>query len=413
MKCCRSLLLFAISHGLCWIGAAGACGADSPASDARPLARLEGAGGTMAAFSSDGRKILTCGGKQARVWNTGDYRPICEPLAHEQDVRTAALTGDARKVVTASGREARIWNCDSGASLLVLRHADQVFDAAFSPDGRTVATACVDRSARVWDAVTGELQFELKETNPSRTVTFSPDGKMLLVGTFVPAAMPNRGNAFESPNDSRIAGEIHAWSIAPRRDIWSEECCGRPVFSPDGKRVGVPANRARICDAATGARLAVWSFTTGIHGISMMAFARDGKRCLAAGDDGSDAVDVAARVFDIVPGKAAAGLALELKQVRGFVPNCDLASAAISPDGKTVALVHMWDGGYEATGVWDVDSGDRLLKLKSEDSRLHHRPVQPVVAFSADGKSVAFGWMGAQTSFDNKANFTTIWRVRN
>jgi WD40 repeat protein len=46
---------------------------------------------------------------------------------------------------------------NGGKEAAVLKgHTDQVWSAAFSPDGKRAVTASYDKSARLWDANTGK-----------------------------------------------------------------------------------------------------------------------------------------------------------------------------------------------------------------------------------------------------------------
>src|SRR4029453_10990225 len=72
---------------------------------------------------------------------------------HGDDVWWAAWSPDGRRIVTASfDHTARIWDA-AGVQLAVLSgHGEGVWSAAWSPDGRRIVTTSVDQSARIWDA---------------------------------------------------------------------------------------------------------------------------------------------------------------------------------------------------------------------------------------------------------------------
>ena len=393
--------------------------------DEHLIGELDGASGTTALFSADGASILTAGGKEARVWNARTLKPETGPLEHKQPVKSAALSPDGRSVVTASGNVATLWNARTGMSLKVLPHVDRVFDAAFSPDGKHVATACIDKHARIFNAATGELLFDLEHEHPVRSISFSPDGTRLLAGTVLTGIDPARAHWKNDNlidiNQADAPGDAYVWDIQKRRILASyatnwEYCKGRPLFSPDGTRVGVPAGAhgSAIMDATTGERVAEWGYICGVSGNTIVRFSRDGKRFLVAGDDGSDAIDAAAHVLEIATQVGAP--ACSFNDVKGFAPNTLLSAADISPDGLLVALA---DGG--ATGVYDVATGQCLLPIperKHASILIAHGDkscVQTAITFSPDGKQIAVGFVevvhGAVEWKPSGKTRTFIWRV--
>src|SRR5262249_33137262 len=70
---------------------------------------------------------------------------------HENSVTSAAFSPDGKRIVTASAdRTARLWDADGRPNGEPLRGF--VSSAAFSPDGKRIVTASADRTARLWDA---------------------------------------------------------------------------------------------------------------------------------------------------------------------------------------------------------------------------------------------------------------------
>ena len=87
---------------------------------------------------------------------------------------SAAFSPDGRRIVTASGDQtARIWDAATAKPIAVLSgHGDMVLSAAFSPDGRRIVTASEDQTARIWDADTAEPAR--RAFRPSRTPSATP-----------------------------------------------------------------------------------------------------------------------------------------------------------------------------------------------------------------------------------------------
>jgi WD40 repeat protein len=100
---------------------------------------------------------------------------------HSDEVYSAAFAPDGRRIVTASrDKTARVWDAATGACLMVLEgHEWDVSTAAFSPDGRRIVTA--DKTARVWDAATGGVLSTSRAYADGWDTRFA-DGRILYRG---------------------------------------------------------------------------------------------------------------------------------------------------------------------------------------------------------------------------------------
>ena len=369
------------------------------------IVRLKGAGGTFAAFSSDHR-ILTAGNDKAQLWDAKTFRAISEPFGNGSKIIMAAVDPKWHFFATANEMDVFLWDLALFKVLHVFHHPSQIYDVQFSHNGEMLATASADKCARLW-SIDGKLLGKFEHEEAVASVTCSPGGDLLLTSTFGKTSPMDR---------TQFAGYIghgdaHVWDIRKRVELWSfantHFCQGRPAFNPDGTKVAVPCGGVAICEATTGKRLADWLSFTGVHGITTVTFDSTGRKLLATGDDGSDTIEGAMRLFDL----ARAG-ALEnddlLKQERVALPNCSLWTACLSPDGRSAIVVSRDQGDGNVTGVWNLVSGKQVLALCDHQENEGHS-VSPTnvscIAVSPAGDQVAFGC----TSRDSRNTETLIW----
>jgi WD40 repeat protein len=84
-------------------------------------------------------------------------------------VVTAAFSPDGKRIVTASSdKTARLWDADGKPIGELQGHTDAVYSAAFSPDGKRIVNASEDNTARLWAifANTQELVLHAKAAIP-------------------------------------------------------------------------------------------------------------------------------------------------------------------------------------------------------------------------------------------------------
>jgi eukaryotic-like serine/threonine-protein kinase len=195
-----------------------------------------------AAFSSDGRRILTAGAHgRAQVWDAGTGKLLLT-LEHGESVWHAAWSPDARRIITCSGSTVRVWDASSGAEVLSpLVHEGAVDHAAYSPDGSWIVSAAFHPQVlSVWDAQTGLLKSS--QTLPGEVGRFTIDdrGETLLTHGFGCASLrdlPSLGAHLPS--------------------LCHDSVMKHAAFRGDGKQaLTVCENHYRVWDAADGHPLA-------------------------------------------------------------------------------------------------------------------------------------------------------------
>ncbi|HEX8113025.1 MAG TPA: serine/threonine-protein kinase [Kofleriaceae bacterium] len=238
-------------------------------------ARLASTAGRMwsAAFSPDGRQIVTTDDRAAQVWDSQTYRRT-SVLFHGDTVYEAVYSPDGTRIVTAGNDDTiKIWDSATGTLVRELRHDGarlRYFIAALSPDGRLVAAIDTKGDvAHVWDAIAGILIAEIRNDGlGSPGIAFSADGRWL---------------ATTGGNDVRVL-DARTWRQAtmirgPR--------IHRLAFDPTGARLvtGATTGDAAIWAIPAGAR--IWHLCNGGESIDAVAFSPDSRLVATGNRDGA------------------------------------------------------------------------------------------------------------------------------
>jgi WD40 repeat protein len=163
--------------------------------------RMFEAAGLPLAYSPDGRWLAVRGADEKTVLllNAQTHATIARLQGHDKPVMSATFSPDSRRLASCSSDfTVRLWPIDrlrlsssrAGgvirvADCQVLRgHTDEVFAAAFHPDGTRLATGGRDRAIWLWDLNRSEDVARLTgHTNYIWSLAFSPDGKTLASGS--------------------------------------------------------------------------------------------------------------------------------------------------------------------------------------------------------------------------------------
>ena len=144
--------------------------------DFRP-GKNPGVGIQFAAFSPDGRRVITVSANQVQAWDAAGGQPLGLPLRQPTEIWHQTLSPDGSRILIVNVA-ARVWDLASQQPVTPPLHLEGFCQyATFSPDGRYLVTVGRDRVARVWEAATGQpITPPLKHDSDIRYAAFTPGG---------------------------------------------------------------------------------------------------------------------------------------------------------------------------------------------------------------------------------------------
>ncbi|HET6246569.1 MAG TPA: hypothetical protein VFE47_02635, partial [Tepidisphaeraceae bacterium] len=221
------------------------------------LARLDGCGGVVVAYTGDAKKIMTAGDQDVRLWDAATFQPLTRPMHHGKRISSAVASMDGSRILTFGhyadgktehhGSGAKVWDTKTGEVLLsVPAHGSRsVFEAAMSSDGSLCAT-CAEQDAvvRVWDTAKQKQIRQVQLGAPAQFVVFSPDASALLTV------------CQEGAQRWNLHTGVQIGKTLPASVDRSSGMQRPAAFSADGKILVIAsAGIFRVYNAATGAKI--------------------------------------------------------------------------------------------------------------------------------------------------------------
>ena len=152
-------------------------------SDGRIIRVLEPQGerARCVAFAPDGVHLATAtwqGNAAVQIWDlvSGQASPPLEG----RGATSVTYSPDGKLLAVARRNLTRLYDAHTGRILhTITGHSGDVFEVAFSPDGKTLASISYDRTVRLWSVSNEQLLLTFTLDSPGCGVAFSRDGRTL------------------------------------------------------------------------------------------------------------------------------------------------------------------------------------------------------------------------------------------
>ncbi len=312
--------------------------------DGNRLAVLSGHTGliTQAAFSADGRQLLTSGLDHVlRKWTVPINPTAISLVGHTSSIVWSDISADGRRAASLDQNgELKIWEATGGDPPALFTNCGHEWTpgVAFGPGMKWLASGSGDGQLIVWDMSNGRRLRTIQCPEGISSLAVSPDGSKLAVG------YDKHGAAIWDPQSGKRIGKFPI-----------DQSIDGIVFSPDGRLVlTVGANRHATVWHVASLKMAA-AFVSHTGDVTCGAFSPNGNLVATADQTGA-----------VVLWDPATGGVIQSIQAHATRATC----VAFSPDGKTLATAN---GNRDSTQVpvqirlWDAQSGKMKLELKGHE----------------------------------------------
>lgn len=340
-----------------------------------------------------------------RLWKVMSGFLLGGPV-HDSEIFNMAFSPDGKLVVSASeDSTARVARAETGRQTLVIQHPDWVEDVAFGPDSSWFVTVSDDKIVRVIDAESGQEKIRMQHGSFVQRVEVSPNGEWILsTGYDLTARLW----------DSQTGALMFEASI--------DGIGSALLFSQDGNEIIVGDRNGNITIwdiSVLRARVGYIGFTEFVNKAKFdpagqwMLVNTDDKNLwqipasqLSSLHDGTlgtkvlsfddltaqlkvspDSKWIVISENSEVSNSRAILYNLETKVLHSLPHSSDISGLAISPDGKFLATTN---GGNTSVYIWEIESGQQVNELKFTDVAFTsaYSPKDPILAIGFADKTV-------------------------
>lgn len=313
--------------------------------------------------------------RRSRLWRWDISDTTLVPMWSGKELRGAVWSGtissDGARLLTIGGSQARLFTADNGELERTFSPHGPVTAAAFSPLGKYVATSSTDGDVKLWSADPAHAEYGKVVLRIVRPHGVDGVASPVQFVSFAPRETATEVQLITAGDD----GTARIWQIADGAATQLAVVAGHTArvrsaeFSPDGQWLLTASDdhTARLWDANTAkpAPIAAGQLPHP-EAVLFAAFSPDGTQAITGCNDNN------AYVWDL----KGAGEGRPRLVLQGHT--AAVTSTAVSPDGRR-AVTGSQDG---IAKLWDLESGKEILSLK------RHAAELTSVHFAPDGSSI-------------------------